>query len=192
MICLATPRLLLRTWCVEDGDDLESLLRDPTATVGTAITFSAADAGAATNQVTSTLFPANAESAIEFLERAWQAVGYGVFAVESLDGGELVGVAGFEAAPDPASGIDLVWRFRRTDAGASLAVETLSAILDWGFGLLDIDKLGTSVPLDDTDAEQIVPAAGLSLTSRTLDAVSNQWMNRFTITFTQWHLHTVE
>ncbi|MEZ5375475.1 MAG: GNAT family N-acetyltransferase [Acidimicrobiales bacterium] len=177
MICLATPRLLLRTWRAEDRADLDHLLSGAASSVGNLV-------DGIDNEIT---------DPVGTLQRAWDDDGFGVFALESLDDGGFVGLAGLlPAEANHGRSLDMVWRLGNGGATAAetptddLAAEALMAVIDWAFGLLDVDLLAASVSADDAASTATARAAGLSNGARTLEASTGTWVDRFSITLEAW------
>jgi RimJ/RimL family protein N-acetyltransferase len=82
--------------------------------------------------------------------RAWQAFtgmlghwalrSYGQFAVESKASGAFLGRVGLYH-PDPWPGIELAWALARTHWGQGFAPEAATAVRDWAFGTLGLERL---------------------------------------------------
>ncbi len=181
MICLATPRLLLRTWRVEDGPDLLRLVPGDAPTDGLLLFNSSARSVLDADEP--------AASGLERFERSWATDGFGIFALESFESGSVIGLAGVQTRPTPDATLDLVWRTRSTDdhGADTLAVEALTAVIDWTFGLHDITTLGAEVLLGDLAASSVVESVGMSLQGRTLDPSTSTWVDRYELTLGTWN-----
>ncbi|HTZ85904.1 MAG TPA: GNAT family N-acetyltransferase [Solirubrobacteraceae bacterium] len=132
---LRTERLLLRGWRPED--------REPFAAINGDRRVMELLAGKLTR--------AQSDAYIEELEGHFAAYGYGLWAVERLDGGGLIGMAGlnavgFEAHFTPA--VEIGWRLAHLVWGHGYASEAARAALHFGFergGLSEIVSM-TSMP----------------------------------------------
>ena len=117
---LLTPRLLMRRWSSADGEPLAALNADPEV-----MRFFPAP-----------LSRAQTELMIERIEAGFERDGYGLWALELRDSGELAGFAGlsratFEARFTPA--VEVGWRLARRHWGHGYATEAGRAALAFGF-----------------------------------------------------------
>ncbi len=183
MICLATPHLLLRTWRTEDRCDLEALLCGSVPSHGN---LDSPHLGG-TSQAT---------AVIEYLDAAWLHTGHGIFAVESLADGSLLGLAGFALRANDSSPLELVWQIAAlTVAGVAhdatnhetVAHETVAAVIDWAFGLLDIVAIESTVGAADTISCQVAERVGMTMTNSTINPATTHWTKRYVITMSSWN-----
>ena len=123
-----TERLVLRGWRGADLAPFAALNADPAVME---------------------FFPArlSREDSDAFVGRqiaGWAANGFGLWAVERLDGGDFIGFAGltrprFEAAFTPA--VEVGWRFARGAWGHGFATEAALAALAFGFETVGLDEI---------------------------------------------------
>ncbi len=88
---------------------------------------------------------AESDAQIDVFQSSITAHGYGFWAMELRDTGELIGLAGlldvrFEAAFTPA--IEIGWRLSHAHWGKGFATEAAGAALDFAFASPDQDGLG--------------------------------------------------
>src|SRR5690348_979203 len=77
-------------------------------------------------------------------ERLWRDRGFGRFAVELRDTGELAGLTGMtvpDDLPDVMPAVEIGWRFARPHWGRGLATEAARAALRFAFTDTDLDRL---------------------------------------------------
>jgi RimJ/RimL family protein N-acetyltransferase len=125
---LRTPRLLLRRWREQD--------RAP---------FAAMNADAEVMR----LFPApltavESDALIADIEAHFERHGFGLWALEHISSGELLGFTGvcfvsFDAPFTPA--VEVGWRLRRSAWGHGCATEAAAAALAFGFDELDVAEI---------------------------------------------------
>ncbi|KJY34682.1 acetyltransferase, partial [Streptomyces sp. NRRL S-444] len=107
---IRTPRLLLRRWTDDDLVPLSEINADPDVMrwIGDG----------------STLDLEQTAEEIERWEEEWDEEGFGLFAVELLASGELIGAVGLSVAQSPAEARDFVavsWRLGRQYWGQGYA-----------------------------------------------------------------------
>jgi RimJ/RimL family protein N-acetyltransferase len=125
---LRTERLLLRQWREEDLDPFAELNADPQ---------------------TMRYFPAppsraESDALAELARRQIDAEGWGMWAVEVVDGASFIGFVGlarpsFEAHFTPA--VEVGWRLARPHWGRGYATEAGRAALDYGFDELGLGEI---------------------------------------------------
>ena len=120
---LRTERLVLRRWRDADREPYAALNADPDV-----MEF-----------LPALLSRAESDAHVASMEAAWDALGYGLWAVERTDTGELVGFVGcnepgFDASFTPA--VEVGWRLARDHWGLGFATEAATATLDDAFARL--------------------------------------------------------
>lgn len=183
MICLATPRLLLRTW---RGDDLDSLVQrfsltsssNETVDIGNLV-IEPDPSAPADDDVTML------RTWFEHVDRAWDRQGYGLFVLEQLDDAAIVGLAGLEANGD-ARRPNLVWRVAGSASVEALSIEAVGAVIDWAFGLHDLDEVAAVIEASDLDATDVARSAGLRLSPHGMQLVDGVPSRRLSLTQEQW------
>ncbi len=187
MICLATPRLLLRTWRPEDRSPLEALLVGSVPSFGIVGLRHLGGVSEAT-------------ALLERFEQAWALDGHGLFAVEALETGMLLGVAGLQPGDRARSTLELVWQVATlADPGSvggspdgpaldgeETAIEAVAAVIDWAFGLFDVEVVEATVGLDDRAAAGVAEAVGMSASEPKVNPLTNERTVRFTVTRAVW------
>jgi RimJ/RimL family protein N-acetyltransferase len=125
---LETPRLLLRRWRPDDITALARLNADPEVME---------------------YFPARlsleeTRALVDRIEAGFEANGYGLWAVEVSDGGDIVGLVGLSpvGAPYPfAPAVEVAWRLARHAWGKGYATEAARASVRFGFDTLALDEI---------------------------------------------------
>jgi RimJ/RimL family protein N-acetyltransferase len=118
MTDLLTARLRLRRWRDDDVDAMERINAHPEVSrwIGD---------GSGCDRVATA-------AEIAGFERVWETYGYGRFAVELLDTGELVGFTGMAIlgdVPEIMPAVEIGWRLGRPYWGRGLATEASAAAL---------------------------------------------------------------
>jgi RimJ/RimL family protein N-acetyltransferase len=89
-------------------------------------------------------------------QQLWQARGFGRFAVEIRDTGELAGLTGMavpDDVPDVMPAVEIGWRFARAHWGRGFATEAARAALRFAFSDAGLDRLvGVHVVGNDASA----------------------------------------
>ena len=142
MVELVTARLRLRRWRNGDVDALAAINADPEVMrwIGDGSVRDRAATGAE----------------IAASERLWRARGFGRFAVEVRDTGELAGLTGMavpDDVPDVMPAVEIGWRFARAHWGRGFATEAARAALRFAFTDAGLDRLvGVHVVGNDASA----------------------------------------
>jgi len=134
---LTTPRLTLRRWRAADCEPFAAINADPEVM----------------EHFPATLTAAQSDELIERIERGFERNGFGLWALEAQESGELLGftglsVPGFEAHFTPA--VEVGWRLARSAWGQGYATEAGLAALEFGFaeaGLAEIVSFTTAANL---------------------------------------------
>lgn len=127
---LETERLRLRQWRVGDWEGLHRAYGDPEV-----MRWHGRPNG---------LSLAETAYAIGRMSAQWEERGYGMWAAEERDGGELVGRIGLLYHPDsPAEDdrVEIAWSLQQDRWGRGYATEGALAARDWAFRRLDIPRL---------------------------------------------------
>jgi RimJ/RimL family protein N-acetyltransferase len=95
----------------------------------------------------------------------WQVRGYGFFAVEETDTGELVGRVG-PWYPDGWPAPEVGWMIRRDRWGKGYAVEAATAALDWAFDDLGWRSVVHVIEAANTRSIRVAEKLGSSWTAR--------------------------
>src|SRR5689334_13290421 len=130
VIELLTARLRLRRWREADVDAMAAINADPVVMrwIGDGSVFDRVATAAE----------------IAAFENVWQSYGFGRFAVEMRDTGELAGFTGMaipEDVPDVMPGVEIGWRLGRPYWGRGLATEAAQAALQFAFTSGGLDRV---------------------------------------------------
>ncbi len=175
MICLATPRLLLRMWLDSDLEPFTSMCADP------AVMRFLGDGQ-----------PKGADEARRSFEEFrddWDREGHGLFALERLDDGRFIGFAGVRAPtflPEILPTLEVGWRLRSDQWGQGFATEAAAAVVDWTFGTLDVDELVSIVATDNSASIKVAMKLGMTRGRRTIVPATGRWVDVFGIDAATW------
>ncbi len=125
---LRTERLLLRPWRETDLAPFAAMNADPQV-----VEF-----------LNGPLTRAESDAMVERIATSWATKGYGLWALEVIDGPEFIGYTGlwdalFEAPFTPA--IEVGWRLARSAWGFGYATEAARASLAYGYATLDLPEV---------------------------------------------------
>jgi ribosomal-protein-alanine N-acetyltransferase len=123
-----TERLIMRRWRPEDREPFAALNADPEVM----------------RHFPAPLTREESDAFMDRMEAKLAADGWGLWALEARDGGELLGFTGlnvprFEAHFTPA--IEVGWRLARSAWGHGYASEAARAALAYGFGTLALPEI---------------------------------------------------
>jgi len=125
---LETVRLVLRRWRSEDAAPLAAMNADP----------------AVMEHIGEPLTRAESDAMLARIERQFDEVGYGLWAVEVRASGDLAGFTGLavqgHAAPT-TSAVEVGWRLARAAWGRGYATEAATAAVESAFRPCDLDEL---------------------------------------------------
>ena len=150
---LHTERLLMRGWRESDLDAWAAICAD-----------------AETMRGVGSEQPLDREEAwrsIALLVGHWELRGFGLWAVEELDGGELVGRVGVHR-PEGWPGLELAWLIARSRWGRGYATEAARAALRWTHDELGASHLISLVSDDNARSERVAVKIGMVVEGRTL------------------------
>ncbi|NQD38234.1 GNAT family N-acetyltransferase [Permianibacter sp. IMCC34836] len=148
MQTLKTTRLLLRQWRPEDAKPFAELNADPEVMQHFPARLTAAESDA-------------------MLTRCQQHIevhGWGLWAVEQIDGGDFIGFVGlsrprFQAAFTPC--VEVGWRLRRSAWGHGFASEAATACLHFGFDTLQLDEIVSFTAASNTRSQCVMQRLGM-------------------------------
>ena len=146
---LGTPRLLLRRWRAGDRAPFASLNADP---------------------VVMEHFPAPldrraSDALVEAIEAGFERHGFGLWALESSEGGEFLGFTGlavptFEAHFTPA--VEIGWRLARSAWGCGYATEAARAALEFGFEQAGLAEIVSFTAASNRRSRAVMERLGMS------------------------------
>lgn len=159
---LVTPRLRLRRWRDDDVDAMERINAHPEVSrwIGDG---SGCDRAATAAEIAR-------------FERVWETYGYGRFAVELLDTGELVGFTGMaipDDVPEIMPAVEIGWRLGRPYWGRGLATEASAAAM--GFAAQAGLRRLVAVHLVGNDASaRVMRRLGMHFDRETVENVNGE------------------
>ncbi|MCK8438617.1 GNAT family N-acetyltransferase [Streptomyces sp. D2-8] len=147
---IRTPRLFLRRWLDDDLVPLSEIHADP------AVMQRIGDGTPRSLEQT-------AED-IEAWEEEWDEEGFGMFAVELLGSGELVGAVGLSVADAPAEiagQVAISWRLGRVFWGQGYASEAAHATLEFALQDRGLDRVVAGCRTDDRASANVLDKLGM-------------------------------
>jgi RimJ/RimL family protein N-acetyltransferase len=123
---IETARLVLRTWRPADRSAFAEINADPEVTEhvgGRPLTRAESDA------------------IVVRAELSWEERGYGWYALESRETGDLLGFCGLQHHRAIPAEVEVGWRLARNAWGRGLATEAALVCRDLAFDVLDLDRL---------------------------------------------------
>ncbi|WP_035797028.1 GNAT family N-acetyltransferase [Kitasatospora mediocidica] len=153
---ILTPRLLLRRWQEDDLPAMAEINADPLVMewIG--------DGSVCDLEQTA--------EAIERWEEDWDDEGFGLFAVELLGSGELIGFAGLsvpEFLPEVLPSVEIGWRLGRQFWGQGYASEAAHAVLEFALEDRGLDRVISICRLGNDASENVMRKLGMELESET-------------------------
>lgn len=155
---LETSRLLLRRWNERDIAPMSTINADPDVMrwIGKGATR--------TEEETRTF--------IERCEEMWETQGFGLFAVEMLESGELAGFVGLSIPaflPEVLPGVEIGWRLGRSFWGKGIATEAAKEALRFGFENRGLREVLSICQVGNSASERIMQKLGMHLNRETVD-----------------------
>jgi RimJ/RimL family protein N-acetyltransferase len=175
MICLATPRLLVRSWREEDFEPYAAILADPEVMrhIGDGSIGSLDEARESFRRITSD----------------WDRTGRGLFALERLDNGVFIGLCGLSEPrflPEILPADELGWRLRSDQWGNGFATEAAGAVADWGFATFDLERIVSIIALDNARSIRVATKLGMRRERRTIVPRTGRWVEVYELTADAW------
>ncbi|APX18018.1 GNAT family N-acetyltransferase (plasmid) [Phaeobacter inhibens] len=153
-----TERLLLRGWKPDDHAPFAAMCADPDVMryIGNGKTRTADDAA----------------RYIASFEKEWNERGFGLFAVESKQTGELIGFTGLswpDFLPEVLPSVEIGWRFSKPSWGKGFASEAAAAALSFGVNELGITDIVSIYQLENGASARIMQKLCMTFDRRTID-----------------------
>ncbi|WP_406299795.1 GNAT family N-acetyltransferase [Embleya sp. NBC_00888] len=158
---IETDRLLLRRWRDDDLPALTAMNADPEVMryVGDGLPRT----------------PEQSAAALVEYERAWQARGFGLFAIELRTAepgpvGALAGWAGLavpEFLPEVMPAVEIGWRLARPYWGHGIATEAAVEVLRFAFEYARVPRLISICHVDNTASAKVMAKLGMTEERRT-------------------------
>ncbi|NUO55462.1 MAG: GNAT family N-acetyltransferase [Hamadaea sp.] len=148
MIEIKTGRLLLRSWRDTDLDPWAEMNADPEVR----------------EHLGPLLSREQAAASIRYFQECIDRDGFGFWAVEVLETGELVGMAGLDAVDEeaPVDGVEIGWRLARSAWGHGYATEAALAVLDYGFDRLGLPEILSITAVGNVRSQAVMRRLGMS------------------------------
>jgi RimJ/RimL family protein N-acetyltransferase len=169
IVQIETARLRLRAW--DDGDlpVYARIIADPRVMrhMGSGARYRLERAAAA---LVRPLAIAEARRRIAHMVGHWRRWGYGEWAVEEKESGELIGQVGLVHQDDwhaDRTNVEVGWMLARRAWGRGLATEGARATLAYGFGELRLERLVSITRPANQRSLRVMERAGLSFAGRT-------------------------
>ncbi|TMR28688.1 GNAT family N-acetyltransferase [Nonomuraea zeae] len=147
---LETERLTLRGWREEDLEPLTAIYADP------AVMRFIGDGSVRTSEETAAGFAR--------MRREWEERGFGMFAVEVRETGELAGWAGLTVPgflPEVLPAVEIGWRLGRPFWGRGIATEAARAALRFGFTEAGLDRIVSICHVDHHASARVMTKLGM-------------------------------
>lgn len=141
-----TERLRLRKFRPDDLARLSEIYRDPEVMryIGQGLPYS----------------EAQTEKSLKAMIEHWQKHGFGLWAVDYKDDGNLIGFCGLQFL-DNTDEVEVGYRLARAYWGRGLASEGTRASLDYGFNTLALDRIVAVVQHKNIASQRVLEKAGL-------------------------------
>jgi RimJ/RimL family protein N-acetyltransferase len=151
-VTLETPRLLLRKLRQSDWDPFTAMYADPDVMryIGTGVTLNREDTW----------------RSIAGMLGHWQLRGFGMWAIEVKETGELAGRAGF-IDPPGWPGFELGWLLGKPYWGRGYASEAARAALRHGFEVLGRERIISLIRPDNAPSIRVAERLGETLAGET-------------------------
>jgi RimJ/RimL family protein N-acetyltransferase len=157
MIELATPRLVLRGWREDDLNALAAVNADPE------VMRFIGDGSVRDREQTA--------AGLAMMEREWAERGFGIFAVEVRDTGQLAGWVGLAVPaflPEVLPAVEIGWRLGRVFWGGGIATEGARAVLRFGFVDRGLDRIISIRHVDNRASGRVMEKLGMHFDRRTV------------------------
>jgi RimJ/RimL family protein N-acetyltransferase len=172
---ISTARLVLRRWRGDDVAPMSAINADPQVMrwIG--------DGSVRDEEQT--------RAAIQTWEGQWDRHGFGLFALELRETGELVGFTGLKAVdflPEVMPAVEIGWRLGRPFWGRGLATEAARAALRLGLIDLRLERIISIAQVGNDASERIMGKLGMRLDRETVDPTYGRSIRVHVITEPQY------
>lgn len=155
---LVTPRLVLRVWTDRDVRPMAQVNADPQVMrwIGSGRTRTEHET----------------RSAIDRWQAMIEAYGFGLFAVELRETGELAGFVGLSVPdflPEVMPAVEIGWRLGQAFWGRGIATEAAREVLRFGFVERDLKRIISIHQVGNDASERIMQKLGMHLDRETVD-----------------------
>jgi RimJ/RimL family protein N-acetyltransferase len=149
---LTTERLLMRRWRQADREPFAAMNADPDVM----------------RHFPSVLERAASDAFLDRLEARFDTQGFGLWALERRDTGDLIGFAGLNPMPPGvphAGGMEVGWRLATSAWGQGFATEAGRAAVDLAFGPLGFDELWSMTAVSNLPSQRVMQRLGMTLST---------------------------
>ncbi|RKT02650.1 RimJ/RimL family protein N-acetyltransferase [Streptomyces sp. 3211.6] len=173
---IRTPRLLLRRWTDDDLVPLSEITSDPEVMrwIGDG----------------SVLDLDGTAETIELWEEEWDDEGFGVFAVELLASGELIGAVGLSAAdddlPQTRHQVQIVWRIGRPFWGQGYASEAAQATLEFALQDRGLDRVVAVNRAGNDESANVIRKLGMAQDGEAADPATGAPVTLHSLDLTEY------
>ncbi|MCX3062333.1 GNAT family N-acetyltransferase [Streptomyces beihaiensis] len=170
-----TPRLLLRRWTDDDLIPMAEVNADP------AVMRWIRDGAVLDLEQTA--------EAIERWEEEWDDEGFGLFAVELLGSGELIGFTGLSVPgflPEVLPAVEIGWRLGRQFWGQGYASEAAHAAMEFALQDRGLDRLVSICRVENRASENVMRKLGMALDRETVHPVHGHALHVHAIDLTEY------
>ncbi|MEU9397573.1 GNAT family N-acetyltransferase [Streptomyces sp. NPDC048324] len=175
MIEIRTPRLLLRSWNEDDLVPMADINADPRV-------MRWIDDGSVRDLD-------DTAAAIERWEEEWDEEGFGLFAVELLASGELIGFTGLsvpEFLPEVMPAVAISWRLGSQFWDQGYASEAAHATLEFALQDRGLDRVISISRVGDNASENIIRKLGMVPERETVHPVYGYPLRVYAIDLTEF------
>ncbi|MEU4829461.1 GNAT family N-acetyltransferase [Streptosporangium sp. NPDC023615] len=147
---VVTERLVLRRWRAEDLGPVAAMDGDPE------VMRFIGDGSVRTGEQTA--------ATLAFMERDWDERGFGLFAVELRETGELAGWTGLTVPaylPEVLPAVEIGWRLGRRFWGRGIATEAAREALRFGFADAGLDRIISVCHVDHHASARVMTKLGM-------------------------------
>ncbi|MBV6699770.1 GNAT family N-acetyltransferase [Kitasatospora aureofaciens] len=157
MVTIETPRLLLRRWREADVAPMAAVNGDPEVMrwIGDGQVLDEEE-----TRVRTAMF-----------ERLWDEQGFGLFAVELRETGELAGFTGLAVPrflPEVLPAVEVGWRLGRPFWGLGIATEAATAAVRFAFEDCGLDRLVSIAQIGNVASERVMAKLGMRVERETI------------------------
>jgi len=135
---------------------------------------------------------AEAEAAIARMEDAWRDQGFGLFALETRQGGEFCGFCGLSVPtflPEVMPAVEIGWRLPRSFWGGGLASEAAACVLSFAFETLALPRLLSIYQSGNLASRRIMEKLGMRLWLSTTDPSCSRRVGVYELNRAAWLQH---
>ena len=128
---------------------------------------------------------AECDQAIASFERFWEDHGFGLFAVEHRNTGNLIGFTGLAIPnflPEVLPAVEIGWRFGKNAWGNGYATEAAKASLIFGFKTAKIDRILSIHQIGNEASGRIMQKLGMRFERQTIDPTCNRKVRVYEVT----------